>query len=483
MGKSKNQAVLQFSKEEDLEKLPTITEEMEKHLCSNISAVSNHNASTQEWAPRRAKTRDPIPAAILAIFIQLAAVDGKLVPCQVDVNGKRFIECGENPRQDDLQLFNTTAISYKVVAADHNGHNLAKVLAMTYEHSAECASLQTGVNHATADVTKDDALELFEIFFGCKPHPKLWENRIEDEGPCVLLLMLLSYIDCAYDLRKDSPVAWRQLLTTIARHAFGNETCIQRLNALGLHSEKLKPITLCILSCIIKVKFAFLVGEAHVLGALQSLLLGRRFAGYKMNAATNLLQPNPRLSHTLPCNDLKCMSNELTKNSRAACISGSFKDFSLDMLSRYMTQRKQLEENNKAYLEDLEASSAKALDEIVAAATHNPHLNKVIDSYKRLLMGQGGEIRQGDIQQRELDAFTLDTGHILEQFESIRGNPNAFAPHSNAKGPKVIFILLIIMTDFCDEDNAKELSSFAQTDTAVSLPSTNVVLFKDSMVP
>ena len=72
---------------------------------------------------------------------------------------------------------------------------------------------------------------------------------------------------------------------------------------------------------------------------------------------------------------------------------------------------------------------------------------------------------QGHARKKDVEAIQIDSEDLVTKFMGASGNPNGFDPK---KIPIAIAILMTILTDFCDKDNAEALYEFAQTDFGVS---------------
>ena len=463
VGDASGEDLVEFTTEENLDHLPCREEKLDtSYLQEQIHFKLNRTKSTADWARFVNHSDTQVPVTILALFLHTVAIGEALAPCQPDVNGKRFTEYhkkGDQTATDFNKACNTTAFVYTVKRDDNqNGKSTSGVLPMTYAHSLQLASLSTtSAKNEHSRATLQDVLKVFDILLGSRPD----FGEDNDKSASEVFLLLLCYMTAEYYVDRNVDGGWKRLLTAIGKHVFGEEACIERLNQLCLSNKNLPAVTVAIFASIIPLKLAFLSAESFVVGAHQSAVLGTPNRQRKMNSTTNILEYATSISK-LPYNNLKHMSNELNTGAREGYDTGSIMDFCLEML---LNKRHSLIEDNAEYEKDFDASASEALTAIVEGAKHNPHLGNIIDTYKIKLMQQGGE---RDINQHSLDNFELPYKDILENFKKNWGNAKIFAEIQHVRGPKTIMVLMIILTDFCDESSAKALSALAEEAYGVS---------------
>ena len=445
--------VLKFD-ESDLDDQPTYPSP--NNYLTYLTKGKNFTGVLNKWAPFIVNNSCEVPMTYLALFLHTAGVSktANLAPCQPPINGKRF---SEFPRKAYSKLDKNTPVGamllpYKLTVAHPEN---PRVLPMVYE-DAVARSEQPLATFATASVTKEDVLQVFEILFGSRPPKedgKSWEDLYKMGGPSTLFSLLLLYMSDTYDLQEVA--SCKRLLVALGRHVFGAETCIARLNQLGISNDYglLHATITAIFSSVIPLKLGCLTAESFLVGAHRSLVLKKMNPGYDKQATTNILLPSPTTSDVLPCNHLKKMSNKLNHNARQWFTTGSLDDFCRDVLLEYRSKGNKLMESNEDYIKDQDDRAREALEKIIQGSKHNPHLKGVIDSYKLKMACQG-------LEETDLEA------QILKKFKKTTGSGNAFAPDYK-KGPASILVLVMILTDFHDEANAKALSRFACTTNGV----------------
>jgi len=459
--------VLRFD-ESDLDGLPTCPTP-HQYLTSFTRKKTSTGTRLDDWAPFVVINSAPVPMSYLALFLHTVGVSksDRLAPCQPPINGKRFSEANKSS-DDPYQAtpVSATLLLYKLTTKPDG----SRLLPMIYE-DAVSRSQEPLETFATASVTEEDVMKVFQILFGSKPpdNGQNWGNLDEIGGPSTLFSLLLLCMLETYDLRTVE--GCKRLITALGRHVFGAERCISMLNHLGIKHGQDHPISaiaVAFFSSVIPLKLGCLVAESFVVGNHQCLVSSKSIVSgcSRRLATTNMLLPSPTTSNSLPHCNLKNMSNKLNHTAQGCFTTGSLNDFCMEVLLEYQSKGNKMVENNEEYNKEQEVRGRAALTRIIKAARHNPHLQTIIDSYKLILTRQGKTEKEGAVPRGHLDQSPLKAEEILQKFKKISGNAHAFA--FDCKGLTTILVLIMILTDFHDETNARALSWFAQTTTGVS---------------
>lgn len=468
------------------EKLPKLGDT--KKFLRQVKCRSNQIKSTKKWAPFISQTNTTIPIEVACLFLHILELGENLVPCQPTVAGPRFATL-QTKGYKELQVGNITGVAYIVAPVGPDGlqEGAASVLPMTYVHSVALAEMQSAgdvvelFESSPTRVGARHVMGVFQILYGSLPEDEdNWKSLEEDGGAAKLFSLLLLNLGETY--RDVGNLFWKLLLTAIAKDVFGSDACIDKLNDLRISNNKLPAFTLALFSCIIPLKLGFLSGESFVVTTHQALT-NQRPAQPALSASTTLLQPrfvSPDNDegpdpNVLPTKNLRCHSNELNAAARQGCTTGSIRDFFLETFLRCQTQNNALIDVNEEYAKDQRAKTRMAIDKIIAAAEHNPHVGTLVRSYKRRMLLQDADKTSDTITEEDIAEYTLPIEEIVNKFLEMSGDANVFAParpskgkKNKSKGPRNIFIMMTLLVDFCDPASAKAASEFIQTKFGVS---------------
>ncbi|CAJ1937406.1 unnamed protein product, partial [Cylindrotheca closterium] len=395
-----------------------------------------------------------VPTIVLCLFVHVLGrnTDGKLIACQADVNGKRFVPCSGAGKRPDDSVCSAMAVPYLLDEPpdeETDAEDVCRILPMRYEETILYGKQMSSV--ASGNVTSRQILSVFEILFGQAP------EDVEDESPPKLLGFLLKCIEDSFQLLESSGHGWIKLLMAIVcgTLAVGPRDGLELLNDLQI--TNVPSFTLALFSSMIPIKLGFLSGEVPIAQVHSFLVQQNAVCGN--TAATKILQQSN--SNAISCIAMKRISNTRIEGERGRNVTGSLQDFCLEILLEQRTKANCLQEENKGYTKGFEAFLELVACQIDKGAKHNPHLRNIFEAYRTKQREQGTNT-DGDEWKAQ----------IVGKYKKRYRKANGFA---GGEGPKDISILLMILTEFHDKKGAKAMGEFLCTDYGkLFLPSGSV---------
>lgn len=388
------------------------------------------------------------------------------VSCQPDVNAKRFTEVYDI-KTLSLSRVPVTAVLFSRTQNDSAGQSQVQPM-----HVSTPAQASLGENHVAQSVSKEHISSAFKILFGNSIDDIIQSfsdhEEVKEKGkqkllcPALYFFVLLTAIEYAFPLHESR--GWLLLLKQLLKSEVDSTTSSSSLfedvqKDCNLTCMRLvKQLTLVSFASLIKVKAAFLTGEATMYGVKHALLhedeILSEFPSFCSLQMFTPLEFSTENS-TLPCKALKKHSHDLLVATSEMLQTSSLLDFVMENAMNNATN--EVDDDNDSvlladlagpvtleeYEEQLHQAQKNAMDLLAEISTCNKHVESIIANYDANSSG----------------IFSTQT--MLPLIKK-----RLFCPLSSKNMPYEIFWIVGLLTQWSEPESANALFSLLRSTAA-----------------